>query len=123
MDCSCDFDSPQFYCAQIRKARKRHGCEECSGEIVPGEKYEHVSGRWDYGVSTFKTCARCLDLRIWVKNNVPCLCWMHGDADNSLREAVDDAYHRARDEVVGLKFGLLRRFTSRDKFNQQRRAA
>jgi hypothetical protein len=123
MSCSCDWEPARFYDAKIRTSRKTHRCEECHGEIRPGEKYEHVSGCWDYGVSTFKTCERCVDLRIWVRNNVPCLCWMHGDADQSLRDAVQDAYYRARDEVKGLWFGLQRRFILRDRFNQARRGA
>jgi len=117
MDCSCDWDPPRFYCADIRTARKVHSCEECSGQILSGEKYEHVSGCWDNGVDRFKTCERCVDLRVWVRNNVPCLCWMHGNADEGLREAVDEAYYRARSEVVGLR----RRFVLRDRYNAARR--
>lgn len=122
MDCSCDWDPPRFYNSAIRMARKVHRCEECPAEIQPGEKYEHVSGCWDYGVSTFKTCQRCIDLRTWVQNNVPCFCWAHGNADEGMREAVEDAYRRARDEVTGLWFGLQRRFILRDRFNAAQRA-
>lgn len=120
MSCSCDWDPPRFYNAAIRKARKVHKCEECPGEIRPGERYEHVSGCWDYGVSTFKTCQQCVDLRTWVNNNVPCLCWQHGNADEGMREAIEDAYYRARDEVTGLRFGYLRRVVIRDRFNAAR---
>jgi hypothetical protein len=123
MDCSCDFDPPEFYNCEMRRARKRYRCEECPCEILPGEAYEYVSGKWEGYLNTFRTCQRCVDLRVWVRNNVPCLCWQHGNADESLKEAVDDAYSRARDEVVGLKFGLLRRFTLRDRFNKSRAAS
>lgn len=121
MDCSCDFDPAEFYSSEMRRARKQYRCEECPGHILPGEMHEYVSGKWDGYFSAFRTCQRCVDLRQWVKNNVPCLCWMHGNSDESLKEAVDGAYRRARDEVTGLKFGLLRRFVLRDRFNAVRR--
>jgi hypothetical protein len=118
MDCSCDFDPPEFYNCETRRARKRYRCEECRYEIQPGEVHEYVSGKWEGYLNSFRTCQRCVDLRVWVQRNVPCLCWQHGRADESLKDAVDDAYRRAPDEVVGLRFGLLRRFAARDRFNK-----
>ena len=120
-DCSCDYDAPQFYNRTIRKARKPHKCEECSGPILVGEKYEYVSGKWEW-VDEFKTCMRCHDIRQWVKNNVPCLCWAHGNMMEDCREAVNEAYYRAPTETVGLRFGFLRRIAARDKLNKMRRA-
>lgn len=122
MDCSCDYDPAAFYLCSIRKARKQHRCDECAGTVMPGEKYEHATGKWDSGVYTFKTCERCVDLRTWVQNNVPCLCWSHGSGDEALRDAVDEARHRAPLETVGIKFGLLRRLAARDKLNASRSA-
>ncbi|QDV86960.1 hypothetical protein TBK1r_60650 [Stieleria magnilauensis] len=46
------------------KARKVHRCGECLRDILPGERYEYVSGIWkDSGGSTHKTCADCVRLR------------------------------------------------------------
>lgn len=122
-DCFCDYDAPNFYRQEIRKARKTFRCEECSGRITPGERYEFVSGCWDHQVSTIRTCERCYDLRQWVKNNVPCLCWAHGNLTDDLREAVEEAAYRAPQETVGLRFGFARRLVMRDRHNGQRRAA
>lgn len=118
-DCACNYDSPEFYHREIRKARKQHQCEECSGYILPGERYEHVRGKWNGDVDTFKTCERCVDLRTWVKNNVPCLCWAHGNGTEDCREAVEEAVFRAPAETSGLMFGFLRRLVLRDRHNAQ----
>lgn len=123
MDCSCDYDPADFYCASIRKARKPHKCEECSGSILPGEQYEDVRGAWDGNLSQFKTCSRCVDLRTWVRNNVPCVCWAHGNMHDDLRETVREASWRAGEEVSGLRFGFLRRMVTIDKFNAARRSS
>lgn len=121
LDCSCDYEPADFYCKTLRKARKAHKCEECSGAIRPGETYEYVSGMWDGNLSDFKTCARCVDLRTWVKNNVPCVCWAHGNLHEDLKETVSEAAWRAKEETAGLRFGFLRRMVAIDKFNLARK--
>jgi hypothetical protein len=121
-DCFCDYDAPEFYHREIRKARKEHKCEECPGVIRPGDKYEHVRGKWDGYVDSFKTCERCVEIRTWVKNNVPCLCWAHGNTIEDCKEAVKEAAWRAPEETKGLRFGFLRRVVSRDKFYEKRAA-
>ena len=110
-DCSCDYDPPEFYSVSIRLARRPHkrGCEECGQPIKVGQRYEEVAGKWDGYFDTFKTCQGCLDLRTWVKNNVPCFCWAHGNIHDDMRQAIAEAYENAREEVVGLNFGFLRR--------------
>lgn len=119
LDCFCDFDSPSFYDRTMPVARKLHKCEECGGPISVGERYERVFGKWDDYVSTFKTCARCVDIRTWVKNNVPCLCWAHGNMIENCEEAVTEAQYRAPEETRGLRFGFLRRLALRDRHNKQ----
>ena len=116
-DCSCDFDQPAFYNRTTPRARKPYRCEECNGQILPGEQYERVTGKWEGYVDTYLTCERCVDLRTWVQNNVPCLCWSHGGGDEMMAEAIDDAIDRAPDETAGLKFGFLRRKVLRDRHN------
>jgi hypothetical protein len=107
-ECYCDYDAPKVYRATIRRARKEHTCEECGRKINPKEKYEHVFGVWEY-VGNFKTCDRCTTLRQWVKNNIPCFCWAHGNMIDDAEEAVKEATWRAGDEVNGLWFGFLRK--------------
>lgn len=119
-DCYCDYDPAKWYRAEIRKARKPHICEECRGPILKGERYEFVAGCWEDTVSTFKTCERCHDIRVWTKNNVPCLCWAHGNMIEDCQEAVEEAWRRAKEEMAGLRFALLRRIVKRDLLNRER---
>lgn len=121
-DCFCDYDRPSFYRSSINRARKAHKCYECGSDIFPGEQYEYVSGRWEY-FDTFKTCADCVDIRTWTKNNVPCLCWAHGNLLEDCREAVNEAADRAPQETVGLRFGLLRRLLLKERKSKQKTPA
>jgi hypothetical protein len=109
MSCFCDYDAPEFYNRYSPTARKAHACYECRGVIAAGEKYEYVSGMWDGRFDVFKTCIRCVHLRTWVKNNVPCLCWAHGNLWEDLFNTVEDAQRRAGSEAPGLLFGFYRR--------------
>lgn len=117
MDCWCDYDPPELYCRDIRRARKPHRCEECSGRIAIGETYEHISGKWDGYMDRFKTCSRCVDLRTWVTNNVPCFCWAHSNMLDDAKETVNEAAIRGGDEAAGLRFGFLRRRVAIERFN------
>lgn len=123
IDCFCDYDAPAFYHMEIRRARKPHKCWECGGPILAGEHYEHVRGKWDNMVDTFNTCVRCRDLWTWTKNNVPCLCWAHGNRIDDCKEAIEEAAYRAPAETKGLRFGFLRRLLQRDRFNLAHRSA
>ena len=120
MTCYCDYDQPSIYCSRIVRARKEHRCYECGGRILAGDRYEYTFAIWNGDPGQIKTCAHCRDLRIWVKNNVPCLCIMHGDMDEQMSIAVAEARYRAREETSGLLFGFLRRIVSRNRFNKER---
>lgn len=121
-DCYCDYDPPTVYNSTTPRAKKIYKCGECSGPILPGERYERVFGIWDGNADTFLTCERCVDLRTWVKNNVPCLCLVHGNQDEQNDMAVRDARYRAPLETGGLLFGFLRRQVLRERHNQRARA-
>lgn len=86
--CACDYDPPEFFISENRKARKPHVCWECRAQIAPGETYEHARGKWEGDVSTFKTCALCLELRRWAKISVPCFCFYFGDLHENVRDMV-----------------------------------
>jgi len=58
-----DGDGPSFCVEEFRRAAKAHVCCECSGDILPGSRYECVRGKWDGGMSTFKTCLTCCEIR------------------------------------------------------------
>lgn len=108
IDCYCDYDPAEFYCRRTRKAQKTHRCEECSRPILLGEQYEHVVGKWVGSMSTFKTCRYCVSMRDFMRNSVPCFCWAHGSMRDDLRQALEGAYGRARDDVRGLAFRIGR---------------
>lgn len=104
--CSCDYDMPAFCQVETRKARKPHKCWECRAAIDPGEVYEHVRGKWDGDIWTFKTCALCLELRQWARISVPCFCFSYGDLHENIRDMVDEVH---RDVPRGFVFEWGRR--------------
>lgn len=122
-DCYCDYDPPAWIRTSRPKARKAHECTECNGPILIGEIYENVAGMWDGWISHFNTCCRCLDMRDYLTGNLPCYCWAYGGAFEDAKDAIDDAYYRARDEVGGLWVGYARRKIKRDRFNKAWRHA
>ena len=121
-DCSCDGEPSSIYRASTPRARKRYCCGECGTPILPGDRYENVFGIWEGSPTTFRTCEPCCDLRVWVRNNVPCLCLMHGNMDEEMSAAVYSACDRAPDETRGLKFGFLRRKVLRGRIKQLKKA-
>jgi hypothetical protein len=122
-NCYCDYDAPQAYYSKMRKARRPHRCCECPGRIKPGEMYEYHSGIMDGSPFDGHTCLRCVEIREWMKANVPCFCWAHGNMIEDARETAQSAHEQAGDEVAGLRFGLLRRIALRDRFNRSRAEA
>jgi hypothetical protein len=67
MKCSCTIDNlydggAGCHKEKIVTARKTHRCGECFRNILPGEKYEYVSGLWDV-FQAYKTCLDCKSIR------------------------------------------------------------
>ena len=110
--CSCDYDMPSVYSTTIHAARKKFRCEECRREIAPGEKYERTFGVWGGQAGTYRTCSHCRDARVWTNNNVPCLCYTHGNVLNDCGMAIMEAKRRAPLETPGLLFGFGRRLVA-----------
>lgn len=117
--CYCDFDSDYrgFQVERIRKARKPHKCCECHGAVQPGERYERVVGCYEGDFWESVTCARCLDIRRWIKNQIPCFCWLYGEMLDKAKQTVVAAYQIAPEEVRGLFMGLCRRLIALDRHN------
>jgi hypothetical protein len=90
MSCSCDFDSPEFYNSKIRKARKQYKCEECGFHINPGDKYEHVAGKWGHGVDTIRTCYHCVEARREAMSITGCGCFIHGRLWEDITDALNE---------------------------------
>lgn len=63
-DCSIGVEmGPSVARDEIRTARKQHKCCECGNPILPGDKYEYATGRWDGEWSHYKTCVSCKWIR------------------------------------------------------------
>lgn len=53
----------EFYRSEVRRARKEYRCDECGDPIEPGDLHEHAVGKWDGEIMSFRTCARCCNVR------------------------------------------------------------
>jgi hypothetical protein len=94
MECYCDDgEMPSVYEAKdVMAARQVHRCSECDHAILPGESYWHVFGIWPTvdGATTFRTCARCMDLKLFVEAHIPCACLLHGNLLDAARDEIDN---------------------------------
>ena len=120
MSCDCDYEIAEAYSSKIIRARKTYQCYECKGLIRIDERYERVFGVMSRGEYPFiiKTCLICVNLRRWLTNSIPCICWEHGSFDVNVSEAIHSAQYRAPDETKGLYFSFLRRKYLRETKNQ-----
>lgn len=106
MSCYCDYESPEFYSERtISSARGQHKCSECGRQILKGEGYQSISGKWDGDFYTNKTCAHCLELKNYVKAHIPCFCWAFGE----LIETSIEEIRGYANVTPGLLFGAYRR--------------
>lgn len=58
-----DYDGPEFWREEVRRARKPYKCDECRDPIAFGELYQYVSGKWDGEISAYRTCLTCAEVR------------------------------------------------------------
>jgi hypothetical protein len=87
-ECGCvysgfDGDLGAFVCTDMVRARKAHRCCECGDVIAIGATYERTSGKWEGDVSTFKTCAACVEIR----GVLFCEGWSYGATWEDIRES------------------------------------
>jgi hypothetical protein len=59
MSVYADDDAADVYNETIRKARKEHRCDACSGSIKPGAIYSYTAALFDGGWQTATRCGRC----------------------------------------------------------------
>lgn len=100
--CFCDYDNEpaKAYWSSRPLARKAYRCDECGGEVLPGERYERVRAIWDRP-ETARTCVYCLAARDLCVSHMRCFCWAHF----SLR---DDIGYALEGAPPGLRFALGR---------------
>lgn len=58
----CDYEYPEVSIETIRKARKKHYCQECLQIINPGDRYQYGKYLHDHIWTTHKICIDCLAL-------------------------------------------------------------
>lgn len=60
MCCCFDYDeAADVWVTKTVKARKPWKCEECGGEIAPGDEYQRMKSLYDGDWSTYRNCASC----------------------------------------------------------------
>jgi hypothetical protein len=69
-----DENLPEVVGTLLVKARKPQVCCECKDPILPGQRYEVVSGKWEGKWSSFKTCLPCKEIR----ETFCCEGWTYG---------------------------------------------
>lgn len=106
--CMTDYDAPDFYFADSRKARKEHKCDECRRAIRPGEVYQYVSGKWDGRVGVYKTCLHCEVTQKWLRRE--CHGFVHGMTAEDIEEHASD-YRRM--DLYRLAAGMRRKWLTR----------
>jgi hypothetical protein len=66
IECNCsvtDYDGPEVFREEWRRAAKQHKCCECGDAIEIGEEHEYVTGLWDGVWDTHRTCQGCINMR------------------------------------------------------------
>lgn len=112
-DCYCDYDPPEFQTTKICTARKEHRCGECGCVVRAGEKYEYTFAKTYGDLWGAKVCLRCLEVRRYVQEMVPCFCWYNGNMLEDAKETIREYEH----ELPGLAFGLGRRLIAIKRAN------
>ena len=97
MDCTCDYDPPEFSKEKIAVAKKEHTCCECGHKIQPVEKYEYFFGKWDGVLYTYKTCERCVSLRELVAQHNGG-CWIYTMLFDEYYEVLQDIHGLENDD-------------------------
>lgn len=97
MGCYCDADAPRVYRESWPTARRNHKCCECGRTIAAGETYQHVSGLWENGFESYKTCERCADLR---DSLADVACPAFTDLKNEYREYLSVALSYEQREAI-----------------------
>lgn len=101
-DCDYDYDPPEFGSINnVKRARKVHRCDECSGPIFAGESYQRLVGVWDGRFDEYKECAACLNMRAWAVISMPCFC---STSIGELHERILDMVRDVAPKVPGFYF-------------------
>jgi hypothetical protein len=89
--CAIDFaEQAEFHNTEFRTARKPYPCEECARTILPGERHEYLTQKFDGRWSAWRTCQHCAAAGVWM--TVVCGGYLIGDLRGELREHWHEGY-------------------------------
>lgn len=115
-DCYCDGETFTVYRThKVRASRKRRKCDECNRPIAIGESYTYAFGVYEGKGASYATCTDCQKLVDYLVASFDCYCHMHGAAFDGLRDFLEDAYHRAPNEMRGVRFRVGRLLVARNR--------
>jgi hypothetical protein len=83
-------NGPDFHATKTVTAKNTHQCVECRELIVPGQRYERTSGKWDGYMSTMRVCLVCAEIR----DAFTCGSWIYGELWESVREEMFPVWRR-----------------------------
>ena len=93
MNCSCivqvdhygeDDDTFEVLTVSHPTAKKKHKCNECRREILPGERYEVQRYSANHNLETHTTCSTCLEIRDIFFCDGYVYGWMYDNFNDSL---------------------------------------
>jgi hypothetical protein len=93
--CNYDLDPPEFFESKLVKARREHHCCECGEAIAIGSTYLRNVGKWDYGIDTYRQCARCARIVELHQRRHPNCNLVFGGLFEELRQNQRDAMYVA----------------------------
>ena len=102
---------PEFSTYEMRKAIKKHKCEECGRDINPGESYAYEALKFEGEFYQHKTCQHCLVPIDWLKIN--CGGYIFGEVCDEIKEHAEE-YSKLALPLMRLVVGMKRRWR---KFN------
>lgn len=113
-DCSCDYEPVSFLVEEkIKKARKKHRCAECHGNVAVGEPYSRRRFGFEGSVYNEAICVRCDDLIKWATISVPCFCYGFGNLFEDLHSMVE----QVSGDVPGFVFEWGRKIVKLKRHN------
>ena len=108
--CECDYVRPDVYERTRPVARKLHRCDECAGQILPGEVYRRDFGVWDGEARTYKTCLDCDQFHGWaVEQNGDDICYGFGNMIHDVGDCLDEMGDRTVMAEMRMRWSEVRR--------------
>lgn len=93
-----DYDPPEVWRDEKRRARCTHRCGECGRDIVKGETYEVCAGLTDGRWFGGKTCEHCVAAREWLMRI--CSGYLVGGVQEELANHIGESFYWWDDKAL-----------------------